>query len=128
MTSRDDPRLEQGREIRKVLMGGERKERPAYVQMVPQLDEWIDSALFGDIWSRPGLDYKTRSIAAMAALCVLGHHAELRNHVDIALNLGWAKEEIAELFMHLIFYGGGPTALNGLRVASEVFKERGLID
>ena len=69
---------------------------------------------------------KTRSIATIAALCVLGQEPELRTHVGNALNLGWKKEEIAEVFMQLVFYGGGPNSLNALKVASEVFEERGI--
>jgi 4-carboxymuconolactone decarboxylase len=56
----------------------------------------------------------------------LGQEPELRTHVGNALNLGWKKEEIAEVFMQLVFYGGGPNSLNALKVASEVFEERGL--
>ena len=126
MTANNDPRVRRGQEVRLKAVGGELTPRPDFVRMADGLDEWIDSSLWGDIWGRPGLDMKTRSIATIAALCVLGQEPELRTHVGNALNLGWTKEEITEVFMHLVFYGGGPSSLNALRVASEVFHDREL--
>ena len=126
MPASDDPRVQKGQEVRLKAIGGKLTPRSDYLQLVNGLNEWIDSSLWGDIWGRPGLDMKTRSIATIAALCVLGQEPELRNHIGNALNLGWEKEEIAEVFMQLIFYGGGPSSLNALRVASEVFQERGI--
>ncbi len=126
MTTGKNPRVQKGQEVRLKAVGGKLTPRPHFVHLAEGLDEWIDSSLWGDIWGRPGLDMKTRSIATVAALCVLGQEPELRTHIGNALNLGWEKAEIAEVFMHLIFYGSGPTSLNALRVASEVFEERGL--
>lgn len=91
------------------------------------MGEWVTASLFGDVWGRPELDKKIRSIATMSALTVLGREPQLKGHINYALNLGWTKEEISELFFHLVFYGGLPASLNALGVAREVFKERGLI-
>ena len=126
MTTSNGPRVQKGQEIRRKAYSGKLTPRPDYVHLADGLDEWIDSSLWGDIWGRPGLDMKTRNIVTIAALCVLGQEPELRTHLGNALNLGWEKEEIAEVFMQLIFYGGGPNSLNALRVASEVFQERGV--
>ena len=126
MTSINDSRVRRGQQARLKAYPGKLTSRPDFVRQTDGLDEWIDSSVWGDIWGRPGLDMKTRSIATIAALCVLGQEPELRNHIGVALNLGWKKEEIAEMFMQLIFYGGGPNSLNALRVASEVFQERGI--
>jgi len=126
MTSINDPRVRKGQQVRSKAYPGKLTSRPDFVRQTDGLDEWIDSSVWGDIWGRPGLDMKTRSIATIAALCVLGQEPELRNHIGVALNLGWRKEEISEMFMQLIFYGGGPNSLNALRVASEVFQERGI--
>ena len=126
MTTSNDPRVQRGQDVRLRAYPGKLTSRPDFVRQTNGLDEWIDSSIWGDIWGRPGLDMKTRSIATIAALCVLGQEPELRNHIGVALNLGWKKEEIAEMFMHLIFYGGGPNSLNALHVASEVFQERGI--
>ena len=77
--------------------------------------------LFGDIWTRPGLELKERSLITMAALTVLGKEPELKTHMRGALNIGISREKITEIMIHLAHYGGWPVAVNGLRVAQEVF-------
>jgi 4-carboxymuconolactone decarboxylase len=80
---------------------------------------------FGDLYSRPGLDLKSREIAVVAALTVLGTAApQLRVHLHAALNVGWTREEIVEVIMQMSAYAGFPAALNGLFAAREVFAER----
>lgn len=80
---------------------------------------------FGDIYSRPGLDLKTRQICTVAALTALGHAApQLKGHVGNALNVGWTPKEIVEVMMQMAVYAGFPAALNALFVAKEVFDER----
>ncbi|MFQ5872435.1 MAG: carboxymuconolactone decarboxylase family protein [Dehalococcoidia bacterium] len=121
-------RIQRGEEVMKELSAGTRTAAalPEY-ELVPDMGEWVTASLFGDVWGRSQLDKKIRSIATMSALTVLGREPQLRSHINFALNLGWTKEEIAELFFHLAFYGGLPASLNALRVAREVFKQRGLI-
>jgi len=77
--------------------------------------------LFGDVWSRPGLALRDRSLVTVAALTVLGREQELRMHLGGALTVGISREQIRELMMHLAHYGGWPVAVMGLRVAAEVF-------
>lgn len=80
---------------------------------------------FGDIYSRPGLDLRSREIATMAALCALGTAApQLRVHIHGALNVGCTREEVVEVMMQMALYAGFPAALNGLFAAREVFAER----
>jgi 4-carboxymuconolactone decarboxylase len=79
--------------------------------------------LFGDIWSRPGLELRERSLATMAALAVLGREQELKLHMRGALNIGISKEKITELMIHLAHYGGWPVGVGGLRAAREVFEK-----
>ena len=88
------------------------------------MGDWVKASLFGDVWGRPGLEKKVRSIATMSALCALGRLPQLKGHIDFALNLGWSREEVGELFMHLVYYCGLPACLNALGVAKEVFDER----
>ena len=64
----------------------------------------------------------------MTALTVTGKEPQLKGHIGYALNLGWTKEELGEMFMHLVFYAGLPSTLNALSVARTVFEERGLMD
>lgn len=81
---------------------------------------------FGDIYSRPGLDLKSREIAVVAALTALGNAApQLKVHVHGALNVGASRTEIVETIMQMAVYAGFPAALNGLAVAREVFEQRG---
>lgn len=83
----------------------------------------IDHVL-GDIWSRPGLDRRDRSIVSVASLTCLGANAELRTHLNGALNHGVEVEEIEEVMLHLAGYAGYPRAIEGTRVAIAVIGER----
>jgi 4-carboxymuconolactone decarboxylase len=79
--------------------------------------------LFGDIWNRPGLELRERSMITVAALTVLGREPQLKVHLQGALNVGISRQAIEEMMIHLAHYGGWPVAVNGLRVAKEVFEE-----
>jgi len=79
---------------------------------------------FGDIYSRLGLDLKSRQIATMAALTALGALPQLKVHIHFALESGCSREEIVEIIMQMAVYAGFPAALNGFAAAKEVFAER----
>ena len=79
--------------------------------------------LFGDVWSRPGLALRDRSMITVAALMVLGRENELKIHLRGALRVGISREQINEMILHLAHYGGWPIAAGASRVAAEVFKE-----
>ncbi|MEO5661558.1 MAG: carboxymuconolactone decarboxylase family protein [Polaromonas sp.] len=80
---------------------------------------------FGDIYSRPGLDLKTRELAVVAALSALGNAApQLKVHINGALNVGASREEVVEVIMQMAVYAGFPAALNGLFAAKEAFTHR----
>jgi len=80
---------------------------------------------FGDVYSRPGLDLKSREIAVVAALTALGNAApQLKVHIHGALNVGCTEQEVVEVIMQMAVYAGFPSALNGLFAAKEVFTER----
>ena len=77
---------------------------------------------FGDIYSRPGLDLRSREIAVVAALTAMGNAApQLKVHIQGALNVGVTRAEIVETIMQMAVYAGFPAALNGLAAAREVF-------
>jgi 4-carboxymuconolactone decarboxylase len=93
----------------------------------PDLARFVIETAFGDIYSRPGLDLKTRQIATVAALACMGTApAQLKSHVRGALNLGWSAAEIVEVIMQMSVYGGVPAAINSALAAKDVFDERGL--
>jgi 4-carboxymuconolactone decarboxylase len=79
--------------------------------------------LFGDVWSRPGLALRDRSMITVAALIVLARENELKLHLRGALNVGITREQIQEMILQLAHYGGWPVAVAAGRAAQEVFAE-----
>lgn len=88
--------------------------------------ELLNTYCWNDIWNRPGLDRKTRSMLNMAMLIALNRGPELKLHVNGALNNGLTKEQIREVMLQTAIYCGVPAAVEAFRVAREVFKERGI--
>ena len=91
------------------------------------LQELTTEFCWNAIWNRPGLDRRSRSLLNLGMIAALGRMHEFRIHVAGALNNGLTKEEIREVILQIAFYCGGPAALDANRVATEVFKERGLL-
>ena len=92
-------------------------------EIAPHLAELTANVLFGDVWERPGLSKRDRSLITVAALTALYRTDQLRSHIRRALENGITKEEISEIITHMAFYGGWPTAANAVQVAREVFAE-----
>jgi 4-carboxymuconolactone decarboxylase len=82
---------------------------------------------FGEIWARPGLDRKTRSLLCVAMMVALNRQHELRIHFGTALTNGATTNEIREVLLQSIIYCGLPAGLEGFRVAEEVLAERGML-
>jgi len=80
----------------------------------------LNDQLFGEIWNRPGLPTKARSMITVAVLMALGRGQELRLHMRGALNLGITPEELKEIIVHVSQYSGVPTAIEGIRAFTEV--------
>ena len=92
--------------------------------IAPEFAQYMIEFPFGDIYSRPGLDLKSREIATVAALTALGNaQPQLKVHVRAALNVGCSMAEILEVIMQMAVYAGFPAALNALFTAREVFEE-----
>ncbi len=90
----------------------------------PDMARFVIEFPYGDIYSRPGLDLKTRELLTIASLTTLGTAPkQLKAHVHNALNAGCRQEEIVETIMQMCVYAGFPAALNGLFVAQEAFEE-----
>ena len=85
------------------------------------LQELVTTWCWGEVWNRPGLDRRTRSLLNLAMLTVLNRPHELKLHVQGALNNGVTREEIREVFLHAGVYGGVPAAVDAFRQAREVF-------
>ena len=84
------------------------------------IQEFITRNAWGDVWQRPGLDMKTRSLITVAFLTALGKQHELKGHVRGALNNGPTAAEIQEVLLHASIYCGLPTAVEAFRTAAEV--------
>lgn len=80
--------------------------------------------LFGDVWTRPGLELEERSMITITALTVLGRENELKIHLYGARNLGIPKEKLEEMMLHLAHYGGWPVAVSALRLVEQVYGKK----
>lgn len=90
------------------------------------LQELVTQYCWGEVWGRPGLDRKTRSLLNLAMLSALNRPHEIRMHIRGALKNGVTKEEIKEVFLQVAIYCGVPAAVDSFRTAREVFKEIGV--
>ncbi len=87
---------------------------------VPKLGELRDSVLFGDIWERPELSKRDRSLITCAVLTALYRTDELKGHLVRAVENGVTKDELSEMITHVTFYAGWPNGVNASRCATEV--------
>jgi 4-carboxymuconolactone decarboxylase len=92
-------------------------------EVAPQLADLSAEVLFGNVWERPGLSKRDRSLITVAALIALYRTGQLRGHIQRALDNGVTKDEIGEVITHMAFYAGWPTAANASTVAKEVFDQ-----
>ena len=90
----------------------------------PKLAELTDDVLYGDVWERPQLSKRDRSLVTVAALIALNRPEQLRSHFMRARENGVTQEELVETITHLAFYCGWPNAINALNVAKEVFDKK----
>ncbi len=88
----------------------------------PKLAELTDNVLFGDVWERPGLSKRDRSLITVAALIALNRPEQLRSHLQRARENGVTKDEVVEVITHLAFYTGWPNAITAVPIARETFK------
>src|SRR3954447_8309031 len=88
---------------------------------VPKLAETYDPVIYGDVWERPGLSKRDRSLITVAALVATGREKQLEGHLGRALANGVSKDELSELITHLAFYAGWPAAMTAALIAKEVF-------
>jgi 4-carboxymuconolactone decarboxylase len=90
--------------------------------VAPRLAELTDDVLFGDIWERPGLSQRDRSLITVATLVALYRTNELPSHLRRALDNGVTQDELVELITHLAFYAGWPSAITAMKAAKQVFE------
>ena len=116
-----------GSELRRQLMGEgfvDRINQTVYDD--PHMQKFRDlttETIFGTLWTRPGLDLKTRTLICVVSDTTTGRAPELALHVRMALRQGWTEEELVEVMLHLLGYVGAPLVREALLTATEVFKE-----
>ena len=119
---------EKGKEVRRQLLGDayvERANQTAYND--PIMKKFIDVAtetVFGALWTRPGLDLKTRTLICVVSDAATARTPELAIHLRMARRQGWSEDELIEVMLHLSGYIGVPIIRESMMVASRVFKER----
>ena len=95
--------------------------RAPWGDIAPRLTEISDTVLFDDVWRRPGLSPRDRSLVTVASLIALYRSNEFKFHLGKALENGVTRDEIIEMITHLAFYSGWPTASTAIGIAREVF-------
>jgi 4-carboxymuconolactone decarboxylase len=115
-----------------VLVGPAQAQEPTSVApramqaITPALADYTDEVLYGDVWRRPGLQQRDRSLVTVAILVATGKTAQLEGHLGRALDNGVRPSEIAGLITHMAFYSGWPNAVSSLEVVERVFTKRGV--
>jgi len=120
--------FDQGLKTRREVLGAEHVD--AAIQNADDfnrpMQELVTQYCWGDVWNRPGLDRRTRSLLNLAMLTALNRPHELKLHVKGAIRNGVTKDEIREVFLQTAIYCGVPAAIDSFRNAREAFKEAGL--
>lgn len=121
----DEERYEQGMQVRRAVLGDAHVDRAVAgtVPLTADFQDLITRYAWGDIWSRPGLARRDRSIAVLTALIALGHHEELAMHLRAAVRNGLSQQEIIEVILQSAIYCGVPAANTAFRIAKDVFAE-----
>jgi 4-carboxymuconolactone decarboxylase len=121
----DDETLDQGMAVRRRVLGDEHVDRAtaAATPFTRDFQEFITRYAWGGIWTRPGLDHRTRSCVTVAILTALGRHEELPMHVRAALRNGVTREELKEVLLQTAVYAGVPAANTGFAVANRTLED-----
>src|SRR5205823_13121916 len=98
--------------------------RALLAEMAPKLSEITEEVLFGDVWERPGLSKRERSLITVAALVATYRLEQIPLHMRRALANGVTKEELVEVITHMAIYAGWPTAVSAVGIAKQVFAEQ----
>ncbi|GAB92600.1 4-carboxymuconolactone decarboxylase [Gordonia rhizosphera] len=118
-------RYEDGMRVRREVLGDKHVDRAtaAITDLTGEFQQLITEYAWGTIWTRPGLDRRSRSMITLTALIARGHHEELAMHLRAALRNGLTRDEIKEVLMQSAIYCGVPDANTAFRIASQVFAE-----
>lgn len=120
-----DSTYEAGMAVRRRVLGDAHVNRATQntTDFDAEFQELITRHAWGDIWTRPGLDLRTRSLITIAILATLGREEELKLHLGATRNTGASQDEVKELLMQVAVYAGVPAANSAVRIAKQVFEE-----
>lgn len=119
----DQERHDQGMAVRRAVLSDAHVDRAiaSTTDLTADWQDFITRVAWGDVWSRPGLDRRSRSVAVLSSLIAHGHHEELAMHLRAALRNGLSVDEVREVILQSAVYSGVPAANTAFRIASEVF-------
>lgn len=121
-----EERYEAGMQVRRDMFGKMGEERvDAASDFSRPFEDLVTNYVFGDIWNRPGLSRRDRSLITVSVLCALTKPNQMKMHIQAALTNGVTVEEIREAIMHSSVYAGIPTGVEGMRAAMEILDELG---
>lgn len=115
---------QQMKEAPAMAKSGQTRAQQLMGDVAPKLAELTDNVLFGDVWERPGLAKRDRSLVTVSALIAMNRPDQLRSHLALARQNGVTETEIVEAITHLAFYAGWPNAVSAVAVAREVFAQK----
>jgi 4-carboxymuconolactone decarboxylase len=121
----DRRRHDQGMVVRRAVLGDPHVDRAAAAttELTADFQDLITRYAWGEVWSRPGLDRRTRSCITLAMLAALGHEEELAMHVRAALRIGLGPDEVKEVLLQVAVYAGVPAANRAFKVAQQALDE-----
>ena len=121
----DADRHEAGMTVRRAVLGDEHVDRAVAgtTDFTAPFQDFITRYAWGDVWTRPGLDRRTRSVITLTVLTALGHENELAMHVRAAVRNGLTEAEIGEVLLHTAIYAGVPAANTAFAIAQRVLAE-----
>ena len=125
----DQERYDQGMTVRRAVLSDAHVDRAnaATTALTADWQDFIARVAWGDVWSRPGLDRRSRSVAVLSLLIAHGHHEELAMPLHAALRNGLTVDEIREVILQAAVYSGVPAANTAFRIATTVFLAEGLL-
>ena len=113
--------------VRKINAPAAERQWDELTAIYPDFARYVVETAYADVLSRPALALREREIATLASLAALGNApGQLKAHIEGALNVGLTRDEVCEVFMQMAVYAGVPAAINALKIAGEVFAERGV--
>ncbi|MDP3699778.1 MAG: carboxymuconolactone decarboxylase family protein [Hylemonella sp.] len=121
----ENPKYQAGLAVRRAVLGDDyvNQSLANVDEFMAPIQQFLTENAWGTIWTREGLDRKTRSMLNLAMLTALNRPNELKLHIKGALNNGVTKEEMSEIFLQAAVYCGAPAGLDSFKIAQQIFKD-----